>query len=266
MQPAYQPSGNAPVSGATDLRYANPAAATTLPPQTQTTVGDLLTAQGVGWAWYANSWNAALADGEQPVGSAHTVIYTPSSPRGAPDFQAHHHPFNYYAAFDPATQAGARAAHLKDYSDLVSDATAGTLPPVAFYKPTGYQNQHPGYANVEDADAHIAGLINTLQASPQWAHMVIIVTYDEYGGQWDHIAPPKGDLVGPGTRIPAIIISPYAKAGTVDHQQYDTGSVLRLITRRFGLPTLPGIAARDAALVANGGEPMGDLTHALTLR
>jgi phospholipase C len=47
--------------------------------------------------------------------------------------------------------------------------------------------------------------------------------------------------------------------------QYDTGSILRLITRRFGLPTLPGIAARDAALVANGGEAMGDLTHALNL-
>jgi acid phosphatase len=96
--------------------------------------------------------------------------------------------------------------------------------------------------------------------------MVIVITYDEYGGQWDHRAPPKGDLVGPGTRIPAIIISPYAQAGLVDHSQYDTGSVLRLIARRFGLPTLPGIAARDAALVANGGQVMGDLTHALNVR
>src|SRR5215468_6750601 len=241
MQPAYQPSGNFPAAGATDLRYANPSATNTLPPQTQTTVGDLLTAQGVGWAWYPGSWNAAVIDGEQPAGSAHTVIYTPSTPRGNPDFQAHHHPFNYYAAFDPATQADARAAHLKDYSDLLNDAGAGTLPPVAFYKPTGYQNQHPGYANVDDADAHIANLIGALQASPQWAHMVIVVTYDEYGGQWDHIAHPKGDLIGPGTRIPAIVISPYAKKGTVDHTQYDTASVLRLITRRFGVDKHPGI-------------------------
>jgi acid phosphatase len=265
MQPPYQPSGNFPAVGATDLRYSNPAAPNTLPPQTQTTVGDLLNAAGIGWAWYANSWNSALADGEQQAGSQHTIIYTPSSPRGNPNFQAHHHPFNYYANFDPATQGAARTAHLKDFNDLLNDTAAGTLPPVAFYKPTGFQNQHPGYANVDDADAHITSLIGALQSSPQWDHMVIVVTYDEFGGQWDHVAPPKGDLAGPGSRIPAIIISPFANGGKVDHTQYDTASILRLITRRFGLPTLPGIAARDAALVANGETPMGDLTKALLL-
>jgi acid phosphatase len=265
MQPPYQPSGNFPATGASDLRYANALAGNTLPPQTQTTIGDLLSARGISWAWYATSWTAAVTDGTQPAGSTHTVIYAPSTPRGNPDFQAHHHPFNYYATFDPATQAVNRSAHLKDYNDLISDISAGTLPAVSFYKPTGYVNQHPGYANVDDADAHIAGLVNALKASSKWSHMVIVVTYDEYGGQWDHVAPPRGDLVGPGTRIPAIIISPYAKSGTVDHTQYDTGSILRLISSRYALPALPGIAARDAALVANGGVPMGDLTAALTL-
>jgi acid phosphatase len=265
MQPPYQPSGNFPASGATDLRYANALASNTLPPQTQTTVGDLLTAKGIDWGWYATSWSAAITDGEQPAGSKHTVIYGPSTPRGNPDFQAHHHPFNYYAAFDPATHAAARTAHLKDYGDLLSEAASGALPPVVFYKPTGYVNQHPGYANVDDADAHIGDLVATLRASKQWRHMVIVITYDEYGGQWDHVAPPKGDLAGPGTRIPAIVISRFAKHGKVDHRQYDTGSILRLITRRFDLPQLSGIVARDAALVANGGKPMGDLTHALNL-
>jgi acid phosphatase len=265
MQPAYEPSGNTPAASATDLRYANPAAATTVPPQTQTTIGDELTAKGVGWAWYAASWNAATADGQQASTVARTVIYTPSTPRATPDFQAHHHPFNYYAAFDPGTQGAARTAHLKDLTDLNSDITNGTLPPVAFYKPTGGQNMHPGYANIDDADAHLSSLITALKASPQWSHMVIVLTFDEYGGQWDHVAPPKGDLLGPGTRIPAIIISPFAKSGTVDHTQYDTGSILRLISHRFALPTLPGIAARDAALVHNGGVAEGDLTNALTL-
>jgi len=104
-----------------------------------------------------------------------------------------------------------------------------------------------------------------LQASPQYKNMVIVITYDEFGGAWDHVAPPKADKLGPGTRIPAIIISPYAKAGTVDHTQYDTASILRLISRTFGLAALPGVAARDAALTANGGTPMGDLTNALDL-
>jgi acid phosphatase len=93
--------------------------------------------------------------------------------------------------------------------------------------------------------------------------MVVVVTYDENGGFWDHVAPPKGDRWGPGTRIPALIISPYAKKGFVDHTQYDTTSILRFITKRFGLPELPGLKSRDDALVANGGKAMGDLTAAL---
>jgi acid phosphatase len=265
MQPYFQPSGNAPAASATDLRYADPSAATTLPVQTQTNVGDLLTAKSINWAWYATDWAAAIFDGEQASTATRTVIYAPSGPRGSPDFQTHHHPFNYYAAFDPATHGDARAQHLKDYNDLLEDIANGTVPPVAWYKPTGNFNQHPGYANLDDGDAHIADLVAKLQAGPQWQHMVIIVTYDEYGGQWDHAASPKGDLLGPGERIPAIIISPYSKKGTVDHTQYDTGSTLRLITKRFGLTTLPGLTARDTALTTAGGKAMGDLTNALTL-
>ncbi|HUI58864.1 MAG TPA: acid phosphatase [Steroidobacteraceae bacterium] len=265
MQPSFQPSGNQPVAGATGsgLLYADPKGATTLPPLTQTTIGDLLSRRGISWAWYAGSWSAAVADGTQPNGAPRTVIYTPSTPRGSPDFQAHHHPFNYYAAFDPAAHAAARAEHLKDYDALVADAAAGKLPAVAFYKPQGNFNQHEGYANLDDGDNHVADLIATLQASPQWQHMVIVVTYDEFGGVWDHVSAPKGDLLGPGTRIPALIISPFAKHGYVDHTQYDTASILRLITRRYALPPLPGLLVRDLSLLAHGHAPMGDLTNAL---
>jgi phospholipase C len=79
------------------------------------------------------------------------------------------------------------------------------------------------------------------------------------------VAPPTGDLLGPGTRIPALIISPLARAGTVDHTPYDTGSIARLIARRFDLPPLAGIARRDAGLARHGEAPMGDLTNALDL-
>src|SRR5262249_13282827 len=177
--------------------------------------------------------------------------------------QAHHQPFNYYAAFDPGTHADARAAHLKDGTDLLEQAKAGTLPPVALYKPIGFDNQHPGYTNVTEGDEAIAAVIGELQASPQWPHMLIVVTYDEFGGQFDHVAPPKGDLLGPGTRIPALLISPWVKKGHVDHTPYDTASILRFITRRWSLPELPGLVERDKSLVANGHRPMGDLTNAL---
>ncbi|HVZ42612.1 MAG TPA: acid phosphatase [Ramlibacter sp.] len=270
MQPAYQPSGNAPadVTGNNAL-YADTSKATTLPPQTQKNIGDLLTAKNVSWAWYAGSWSAALQDGMQAASAHRNVIYSANSngvaSTDAVDFQTHHHPFNYYAEFDPVTHAADRASHLKDYNDLVAQAAAGTLPSVVFYKPEGLYNQHPGYANIVNADQKIVDLVNKLKASPQYKNMVIVITYDENGGQWDHAAPPKADKLGPGSRIPAIIVSPFAKMGTVDHTQYDTASVLRLITRRFGLDTLPGLKTRDDALKAAGLQPMGDLTNALSL-
>jgi acid phosphatase len=263
MQPAYQPSGNAPASDDASRLHADPAKPTTLPPQTEATIGDRLSAHGVAWVWYSGAWDAAVADGRQAPAAVRTTIYAPDTPAGSPDFQAHHQPFNYYAALDPVQHPEARAAHLKDYRDLVAAAAAGSLPPVVFYKPQGNLNQHPGYASIAEGDAHIAELIAKLQAGPQWPNMVIVVTYDEYGGAWDHVAPPRGDLLGPGARIPALIISPFAKKGVVDHTQYDTESVLRLISRRFDLEALPGMERRNQELVAHGELPMGDLTNAL---
>jgi len=274
MQPAYQPSGNKPVSNSgNDPLYSTSSAATWLPPQTQATIGDLLNAKGINWTWYSGGWAAASAN-PYPYSTAtgtfgtSTTIYNANSFGTADashgDFQAHHQPFNYYASLDPVNNAAARAAHLKDRADLLAQAQAGTLPAVAFYKPIGFQNQHPGYANVTDGDNEIVGVINALKASPQWGHMLVVVTYDEFGGQFDHVAPPKGDLLGPGTRIPALIISPFAKKGYVDHTQYDTASVLRFVTHRYSLPVLDGLLVRDDALQANGGKVMGDLTNALS--
>jgi acid phosphatase len=265
MQPPYQPSGNPPASGDVAGLYADPVKHTTLPPQTDPTIGDRLSEKQVAWAWYAGAWNAALGDGRAPAHTERRVIYAPDTPAGNPDFQPHHQPFNYYAAFDPASHAAERAAHLKDYDQMVADIAAGRLPPVAFYKPQGNLNQHPGYASIADGDAHIADLVATLQAGPQWKNMVIVITYDEFGGAWDHVAPPAGDLLGPGARIPALIISPFAKKSSVDHTPYDTGSVMRLMIRRFDLASLPGIVRRDRALAEHGEPPMGDLTNALDL-
>ncbi len=96
--------------------------------------------------------------------------------------------------------------------------------------------------------------------------MMVIITFDENGGWWDHVAPPKGDRWGPGNRIPALLISPHVQKGHVDHTVYDTGSIARFITRRFGLAKLPGLAAREQAMIAAGGPPPGDLTQSLKVR
>lgn len=233
QQPPYQPSG-IPTETNGDARFADPALHP-LPPQTAKTIGDTLSAKGVSWAWYAGGWNAALADGMQPPEHTRSVIY--NHHEGAVNFQAHHQPFNYYAHFAPGTAE--RALHLKDGDDFVNAISDGTLPHVAFYKPTGHLNEHPGYTDVLSGDQHIASLIERIRQSPLWPTTAIIVTYDENGGFWDHAAPPKGDRWGPGTRIPALIISPFAKRGFVDHTAYDTTSIIKLITRRFALEPLP---------------------------
>ena len=96
------------------------------------------------------------------------------------------------------------------------------------------------------------GLVRKIEVSKAWKDSVIIVTFDDTGGFWDHAAPPQGRRFGPGERLPALIISPLARRGYVDHTTYDTTSILKLIETKFGLKPL---TARDAAA--------GDMTNAL---
>ena len=169
-------------------------------------------------------------------------------------FQPHHQPFNYHARFAPGTPD--RAEHLKDGEDFLRDIAAGTLPAVSFYKPAGRYTQHPSYTDVKSGDQHMADLLEKLRASPQWKNMLIVLTYDENGGYWDHVPPLSGpgwgDRFGPGTRVPALLIGPQVKRGFIDHTSYDTTSILKFVTRRFALEPLPGVR-----------EKTGDLTGAL---
>jgi acid phosphatase len=254
-QPLFQPSGIPPAAeGTLDLADAKGTErlGLPLPPQTSKNIGDTLSGKSVNWAWYAGGWKAAIADGRRPPGEKRKVIYTRED--GALNFQPHHQPFNYFQRFAPGTAD--RDQHLKDGDDLLADIDAGRLPLVAFYKPTGKLNQHPSYTDLLSGDAHIADVLERLRRGPQWNHMVVIVTYDENGGFWDHMPPPTGagwgDRWGPGTRIPTLIISPFAKRSHVDKTAYDTTSILKLITQRFGLEPLPGVR-----------ENPGDLTSAL---
>jgi phospholipase C len=245
-QPPYQPSGVPPAKGG-DVRMTDPARYT-LPPQRARTIGDTLSAKGVSWVWYAGGWNAAVKDGTQPPEAKRAIIYNRA--QGSPNFQPHHQPFNYFARFAPGSAD--RAQHLKDYDDLVAGIDKGDLPQVAFYKPQGSLTQHPSYTDVWSGDQHIGALLTRIRASPLWSTTLVIVTYDENGGFWDHVSPPHGDRWGPGTRIPAIIVSPFARRGYIDHTQYDTTSIIKFLTVRFGLEPLPGVRAGA-----------GDLTGAL---
>ncbi|MFL9926408.1 acid phosphatase [Herbaspirillum lusitanum] len=241
--------------------YSEPNQPSVLVPQTHEHIGDKLGKKGVEWAWYAGAWQATLDEYKDSKGIPKI-----------PNFQYHHQPFNYFKNLGPENPAE-RNKRLRDgglgddssTNRFLADAEAGRLPPVSFYKPQGNLNMHAGYADVASGDRHIAHIVKSLRSSPQWNNMVVVITVDENGGWWDHVAPPKGDRWGPGTRIPALVVSPFARKGTVDHTVYDTASILRLITRTFGLEKLDGLKERDDAMIARGQLPMGDLTNALNL-
>lgn len=239
--------------------YSKPDLPNVLVPQTHEHIGDKLSKKNVDWAWYAGAWQATL-DQFKDSGGIPKI----------PNFQYHHQPFNYFKQQGPQNRAE-RDKRLRDgglgddsgTNKFFADAQAGKLPAVTFYKPQGNLNMHAGYADVASGDRHIARALKVLQESPQWKNMVVVVTVDENGGWWDHVAPPKGDRWGPGTRVPALVVSPFARKGTVDHTVYDTASILRLITRVFQLETLDGLKQRDDAMIARGQKPMGDLSNAL---
>ena len=239
--------------------YSKPDLPNVLVPQTHEHIGDKLSKKNVDWAWYAGAWQATL-DQFKDSGGIPKI----------PNFQYHHQPFNYFKQQGPQNRTE-RDKRLRDgglgddsgTNKFFADAQAGKLPAVSFYKPQGNLNMHAGYADVASGDRHIARALKVLQESPQWKNMVVVVTVDENGGWWDHVAPPKGDRWGPGTRIPALVVSPFARKGTVDHTVYDTASILRLITRVFQLETLDGLKQRDDAMIGRGQKPMGDLSNAL---
>jgi acid phosphatase len=205
-----------------------------LPLQTMTTIGRRLTDAGVSWAWYSGGFADAVAGHPDPT------------------FIPHHQPFVYFVDYAAGTPG--QAEHLKDERDMLRAIRDRTLPAVSFYKPIGADNEHPGYTSLVRGDYHAASIIYQVQQSFIWDDVVIIVTYAGNGGIWDHVAPPKIDRWGPGTRVPTIIISPFAKLHFVDHTTYDTTSILRLIEARWGLTPL---SDRDAHAA--------DLTNALQL-
>ena len=195
-----------------------------VPNQTFPTIGDRLSEKHISWSWYSGGWNDALAGHADPL------------------FQFHHQPFIFFANFADGTAA--KAQHLKDESEFISAARAGKLPSVSFVKPLGEVNEHPGYTNVLSGEQHVVDLLAALRSSPHWKHTAVVLTYDENGGFWDHVSPPVIDKWGPGTRVPALVISPLARHGFVDHHFYDTSSILALIEHRWGLRPLN---SRDAS-------------------
>jgi phospholipase C len=198
------------------------------------------------------------------------------APVPAPSFQYHHQPFVYFknwggtggavndAGITTPNGRWATNHNLQDELDFLAAAKAGTLPALSFVKPL--YDEHPNYTTETDSQNHTVELINAVFNGPEWSSSTIIITYDENGGHADHVAPPTTDpLWGPGTRVPTIVISPFAKGG-VDHTQYDTTSILTLVEKRWALSPLQDRDANQndlsaGALTFTGASSLSSINH-----
>ncbi len=211
IQPASPPSaGGVTIPLIDDTAYPN--------------IGDRMSDAGITWNWYSGGWDDAAAGHPGPL------------------FQYHHQPFNYFANY---AQGAPGRSHLQDETTFIASAKNGTLPQVSFVKPYGAENEHPGYASEPNGSDHLVDLLQTIMSGPQAEQTLVVVTYDEFGGQWDHVSPPVVDKWGPGTRLPALVLSAGMVKSGVDHTQYDTTSIMATIEHSFGLAP---VASRDAVV------------------
>jgi phospholipase C len=142
-----------------------------------------------------------------------------------------------YDAVKPIRESSAYARHVYPLGWLPSDLRQGYLAAVTWIVPPYNRSDHPGGTSLCAGENWTANVINQIMHMPDWRHTAIVLTWDEWGGFYDHVPPPKPDRFGLGVRVPMLVISPWAKPG-VDHTTYDFTSVLKFIDEDFGMPLL----------------------------
>jgi phospholipase C len=133
-------------------------------------------------------------------------------------------------------------SNISSYTQFASDAQSGNLPAVSWVTTVEAMSEHPPFSTCAGENWTVQQ-INAIMMGPDWNTTVILVTWDDFGGFYDHVPPPKADQFGLGPRVPLLIISPWAKPGLISHTQYEFSSFLALAETVFQLPSL---GQRDA--------------------
>ena len=133
--------------------------------------------------------------------------------------------------FDTVRQDGERN-NIVDVSSFYGSATAGTLPAVSWVIPSGENSEHPS-ASIRAGQAYVTTLINAIMSGPDWSSTAVFLSWDDWGGLYDHVTPPAVDASGYGLRVPGLVISPYARRGYVDHQTLSHDAYLKFIEDDF---------------------------------
>jgi phospholipase C len=188
------------------------------------TIFDRLQEAGVSWKFYVQNYDPHINFREPGSGDeAAQTVWVP--------------PLNYNRFLDDP-ELNSRIVNMSEY---YSDLAKGTLPAVSFMVPSGASEHPPG--SIQAGERFVRTLINSLMASSAWDSSAFMWTYDDWGGWYDHVPPPRVDQYGLGFRAPALLVSAWAKRGYVDSTTLDFTSQLKFIEHNWSVDSL---ARRDA--------------------
>jgi phospholipase C len=194
----------------------------TIPPAPLKTIGDTLIASNISWAYYGDQWGEYLANPYLNYVTADNTYCNICNP------------FQYTNSI---MRSASGRAHLQDTTNLYQAIKTGTLPAVSFVKPDGWLDGHPSSSKLDLFEGFVKKIVDGVQANAElWKSTAIFVTFDEGGGYYDSGYVQPLDYFGDGTRIPLLIVSPYATGGRVNHSYADHVSLLKFIERNWNLP------------------------------
>jgi phospholipase C len=222
--PGYFGNGN---NAFTDTNASN--TVFTIPPSSVPSIGDDLIKADVSWKYYGDQWNNYVPD---PYQLNYGAVGAKSD-----EYCNICNPFQY----DTSIMANptVRAAHIQDTANLYSDIEHDTLPAVSFVKPSGLVDGHPSSSKLDLFESFCQKIVDAVQANPGvWASTAIFITEDEGGGYYDSGYVQPLDFFGDGTRIPLLVVSPYARKGHIAHEYADHVSIVKFIEANWGLPTI----------------------------
>ncbi len=204
------------------LDIGNPASTVfTIPPSPMRSIGDSLNEKHITWAYFGDQWNTYLANPYNNYVTADNTYCNICNP------------FQYQTSIMTSSTKG---KHLQDVLNLYRGIKNGQLPAVSFVKPDGWLDGHPASSKLDLLEGFVKKIVDMVQANKElWSSTAIVVTMDEGGGYYDSGYVQPLDYFGDGTRIPAIVVSPYTKPGHISHVYADHVSILKFIEANWGL-------------------------------
>jgi phospholipase C len=173
------------------------------------------------------SWKYYVAPGTEPdcQDSTETTCVQKGQNAGTPGIW---NPLPYFTD----VQQDHQVQNIQDLNRFYGDAKAGRLPQVSWITPSNKVSEHPP-SKVSEGQAYVTGLVNAIMQGPNWSSTAIFLSWDDWGGFYDHLAPPSVDQNGYGLRVPGLVISPYARRGWIDHQTLSHDAYVKLIEDDF---------------------------------